>query len=128
MRYLIDTHTFLWFVTNDSKLSHDALDLIENDANAIFLSIASLWEMGIKFSIGKLKIHKPFQEFVDEQIHVNQLQLLNIEPSHITMVSILPFHHRDPFDRMLIAQAITEKMSIISADTAFDSYGITRLW
>lgn len=128
MRFLMDTHTFLWFLTDDSKLSHHALNLIEDETNEAILSLASMWEIAIKYSIGKLTLQKSFPDFVDEQIQINDFQLLPIETSHIKIVSSLPLHHRDPFDRMLIAQAITENMPIISADSAFDSYGVTRLW
>jgi PIN domain nuclease of toxin-antitoxin system len=128
MQFLIDTHTFLWFVTDDSKLSKYALELIEDETNEAILSVATLWEIAIKFSIGKLTLSKPFQDFVDEQIQINEFRLLNIEPPHINIVSSLPLHHRDPFDRMIIAQAITENMAIISADPAFDAYGVSRLW
>lgn len=128
MRILIDTHTFLWFVTEDSKLSDRAFQTIEDEANDVILSISSLWEIAIKFSIGKLKLKLPFQEFIDEQIQVNEFQLLTIQTTHLNIVAGLPLHHRDPFDRILIAQAITENMPVISADTVFDAYGITRLW
>ena len=128
MRFLIDTHTFLWFVTDDPKLSDYALGLIEDETNEVYLSMATLWEIAIKFSIGKLTLHKPFQDFVDEQIHINEFQLLKIEPAHVKTVSILPLHHRDPFDRMLIAQSIVENLPIISVDTVFDAYGVNRLW
>jgi len=128
MRILIDTHTFLWFVTEDSKLSDRAFQTIEDEANDVILSITSLWEIAIKFSIGKLKLHKPFQEFVDEQIQTNDFQLLTIEPTHINIVAGLPLHHRDPFDRILIAQGMVEGLPIISADKVFDAYGVTRLW
>jgi PIN domain nuclease of toxin-antitoxin system len=128
MRLLIDTHTFLWFVTNDSKLSDYALNLIENDANEVLLSTLSLWEIAIKFSIGKLILHQPFQEFIDEEMQTNNIQLLSLETSHIKKVANLPLHHRDPFDRMLIAQSMVEELPIISVDTVFDAYGVVRLW
>jgi PIN domain nuclease of toxin-antitoxin system len=128
MRILIDTHTFLWFVTEDSKLSDRAFQTIEDEASDIILSISSLWEIAIKFSIGKLKLKLPFQEFMDEQIQINEFQLLTIQPTHLNIVAGLPLHHRDPFDRILIAQAITENVAIISADKVFDAYGVVRLW
>ena len=128
MRFLIDTHTFLWFVTDDPKLSAHALGFIESETNEAILSMASLWEIAIKFSIGKLKLHKPFEDFIDEQIRINEFQLLDIEAPHIATVSTLPLHHRDPFDRMLIAQSVVEGLPIISADTIFDAYGVVRLW
>lgn len=128
MRFLIDTHTFLWFVTDNAKLSNYALELLEDETNEAILSMASLWEIAIKFSLGKLKLHKPYQEFIDEQIPLNELSVLHIETSHLNIVSGLPLHHRDPFDRLLIAQSISEQLPIISADSIIDAYGVTRLW
>lgn len=109
-------------------LSNEALELIEAEGNEAILSAASLWEIAIKYSIGKLNLRQPFTDFIEQQIEINDFQLLKIEVPHISIVSNLPLHHRDPFDRMLIAQSITEGLPIISADTAFDAYGITRLW
>ncbi|MBC8170147.1 MAG: type II toxin-antitoxin system VapC family toxin [Anaerolineae bacterium] len=128
MKLLIDTHTFLWFVNNVTTLSPKGKDLIENPDNEIFLSIASLWEIGIKVSTGKLKLEQPFQVFIDQQLAINNFSILNIAIPHITTVASLPFHHRDPFDRMMVAQALVEQIPIISRDAALDAYGITRLW
>lgn len=128
MKVLLDTHTFLWFVTDDSALSDQVVDLIESEVNEVVVSVASLWEMAIKYSIGKLKLRQPFSDFIKQQMDLNNFQLLKLEMAHINLVSDLPLHHRDPFDRMLIAQSITEALPIISIDKAFDAYGITRLW
>lgn len=128
MRLLLDTHTFIWFVEDNPKLSHDAKALIENGDNEVFLSAASLWEMAIKVNLGKLDLGLPFETFVPQQLAHNLVSLLDIRFSHIIPVATLPLHHRDPFDRLLISQSITEQMPIVSADTALDGYPITRLW
>jgi PIN domain nuclease of toxin-antitoxin system len=125
---LLDTHTFLWFIGGSDRLSAAARTLIEEPANQPFLSIASLWEMAIKLSIGKLTLACPFEDLIPEQMQLNGVQLLNIELAHVTPVTTLPFHHRDPFDRLLISQAIVERMPIVSGDPSFDGYQVTRLW
>ena len=128
MMFLIDTHTFIWYVTDNSRLSNQVLELINDENNQIFLSIASVWEMGIKHGLGKLTFNLPFERFIMQQISINDFMVLDIKISQITAVTQLPLHHRDPFDRMLIAQAMVENMPIISADTIFDAYPIRRLW
>jgi PIN domain nuclease of toxin-antitoxin system len=128
MKLLLDTHAFLWFIIGSSNLSDAARALIEDAANERFLSVASLWEMAIKLSIGKLSFSSPFDVLIPQQLSLNGIDLLNIEVAHAAIVATLPFHHRDPFDRLLIAQAIVEKMPVVSIDAALDTYGITRLW
>ena len=128
MRALLDTHAFLWFVAGDSHLSPSARTLIENAQHQPLLSLASLWEMAIKLSLGKLSLGQPFGTLIPEQMAQNGIELLQIEIAHVVMVATLPFHHRDPFDRLLIAQALVEQIPIISGDAAFDLYPITRLW
>lgn len=128
MRLLLDTHAFIWYTLNDEKLSNSAKILINNGNNQIFLSMASFWEMGIKHSIGKLRFKVPFDQFMEQQIYLNNFAILNIETTHIAIIASLPLHHRDPFDRLLIAQAMSEQIPIISIDLAFDAYPIQRLW
>jgi PIN domain nuclease of toxin-antitoxin system len=128
MRFLLDTHTFIWFVTDSPQLGVTAKALIEHEYNEKWFSIASVWEMAIKCSIGKLTFNLPLQTFVDQQMQQNSMDLLNIQISHLAIVSTLPLYHRDPFDRLLIAQAIAEKIPIISADVAFDAYAVQRSW
>lgn len=128
MRVLLDTHSFLWFIGGSVSLSPSARALIEDAENQPLLSMASLWEMAIKLSIGKLSLGQPFETLIPEQMKLNGIELLQIEMPHIVAVASLPFHHRDPFDRLLIAQAIVEQMPIVSGDHAFDSYTIQRLW
>ena len=128
MRILLDTHTFIWFVTDSSRLSSTAKALIEDEYNEKLLSIASIWEMGIKHSIGKLTFELPFMTFVTSQLQQNSMEILNIRIEHLDVVANLPLHHRDPFDRLIISQAMVEQLPIVGVDKAFDSYAVRRLW
>lgn len=127
MRLLLDTHTFLWFIDDSPRLSAHAKSLLESDAE-LLLSTVSLWEIAIKLSIGKLALARPFDVFIPEQLAFNSIKELSIGLKHLAVVSALAFPHRDPFDRLLIAQAITESLPIVSADAAFDLYSVKRLW
>jgi PIN domain nuclease of toxin-antitoxin system len=128
VRLLLDTHSFLWFINGSPQISTNARTLIEDASNQPLLSAASLWEMAIKLSLGKLSLAQPFEVLIPQQMRLNGIKLLGIEIEHTAAVSKLPFHHRDPFDRLLIAQAMVEQMPIVSADMAFDTYSIKRLW
>ena len=128
MRYLLDTHTLLWFLQGDKKLSDKARRLIDNPSNKKFLSIASLWEIAIKVSLGKLVLGKSFERLFPEQLYFNRIQILDITVDSLTKLTTLPFHHRDPFDRLIIAQALVEDLPIIGGDAAFNAYGIRREW
>jgi PIN domain nuclease of toxin-antitoxin system len=128
MKLLLDTHSFLWFINGSDNINPTARALIEDASNQLLLSIASLWEMAIKLSIGKLSLAQPFESLIPKQMQLNDIGLLNIEMDHVAIVAKLPFHHRDPFDRLLIAQAMVEHIPIVSADSAFDAYAIERLW
>lgn len=127
MKLLLDTHTFLWFIEDNSQLSGDARSLLESDAD-LLLSTASLWEIAIKNGLGKIVLAQPFAEFIPTQLAENEIALLAITINHLAAIPGLPMHHRDPFDRLLIAQAITENLPIVSLDGKFDAYGIERLW
>ena len=127
MRLLLDTHTFLWFIDDNPRLSSKAKSLLESDNDLLF-STASLWEIAIKSSIGKLSLPQPFGPFVSQQLRINAIDILQIETSHLHVVSTLPLQHRDPFDRLLVAQAIVEQLPIVSADGEFEGYSIQRLW
>lgn len=127
-RLLLDTHTFLWWVDDAPKLTAAARRAIGDPNNECYLSMASCWEMAIKSSLGKLQLARPVERFVSEQLAANAFTLLNIELRHTAKVEKLPFHHRDPFDRLLIVQAATEKLTIVSADRAFSDYGVKVLW
>jgi PIN domain nuclease of toxin-antitoxin system len=128
MKLLLDTHAFLWFIMGDPRLSATARSLIEDENNEKLLSVASLWEMAIKVSIGKLSLAEPFDVLVPREIKQNGFQLLGIDMAHTAVVAALPLHHRDPFDRLLIAQAKVEQVPIIGADSVFDAYLVKRLW
>jgi PIN domain nuclease of toxin-antitoxin system len=128
MRLLLDTHAFLWFVSGSAKLSGEARKLIDNPINQPYLSVASLWEMAIKVSIGKLSLDIPLETLIPQHMELSSINLLPIDLPHVAMVSTLPFHHRDPFDRLIIAQAMIEGIPVVSVDPAFDDYPITRLW
>jgi len=130
MRLLLDTHTFLWFLSDDAQLSDPARKLIEDGANEILLSMASLGEMAIKISLGKLTIGGSFDAFIPEQLALNSIGLLAISLAHTAAVSTLPFHHRDPFDRLLIATAIEERATILSFDEKLTLYSdlVKVLW
>jgi PIN domain nuclease of toxin-antitoxin system len=128
MKLLLDTHAFLWFITDDPALSRESKRLVEEPENDVILSVASLWEMAIKVSLGKLTISQPFEPFITSQLAANAISLLNISTGHVAVVATLPFHHRDPFDRLLIAQAMVEQLPVLSTDPVFDSYPIKRLW
>ena len=128
MRLLLDTHAFLWFLAGDSRLRVASRRRIENKANDKFLSIASIWEMAIKVSLGKLEIDDPLGEIVERGAGENGIALLGISKDHALRVGTLPWHHRDPFDRLLAAQAMHEGMGLLSGDSAFDAYGVRRVW
>lgn len=128
MKLLLDTHAFLWFVLGDDRCSVPARNLIEDESNEKWLSPASYWELAIKISLGKYRLPGPFREFINQSVHDNGFLILPIEPDHAATLTNLPFHHRDPFDRLIVAQAMTEDMPILSADKALDAYAITRQW
>ncbi len=125
---LLDTHAFLWFVAGDEQLTRKGRDAIEADGNEIVVSIASIGEISIKVAIGKLIIHCPLRRLIPSQLEKNGFELLPLGVGHCLRVSELPMHHRDPFDRMLIAQALEDGMPIVSGDSAFDAYGVPRIW
>jgi PIN domain nuclease of toxin-antitoxin system len=128
MRLLLDTHTFMWFVIDSPKLKSSVKSQIEDENNEKLLSIVSIWEIAIKQSAGKLSFALPFRVFIEQQLRDNSIELLNINLEHIEVVESLPFHHRDPFDRLIVAQAMVERMPVLSADAIFDAYPIRRLW
>ena len=126
-RLLLDTNAFLYFINNDSALSETAKNLLESEVN-LLISAASLWEIAIKFSIGKLTLPDSFGNFIPSQIQQNDIEILPVTLPHLEKVSVLPFHHKDPFDRLIIAQSMVEDLPVISSDAAFDSYKIERIW
>lgn len=128
MRHLLDSHTLLWYTLGYPQLSSTANGLIVNPANEILISPASYWEIAIKISIGKLTVHQPYEDFIDACLNKYGFRILPADPKHTARLIGLPFHHKDPFDRLLVAQAIVESIPIISSDAILDKYGITRLW
>ena len=129
MDYLLDTSSFLWFVDNDVKLSKVALEFLEYPNSNIYLSLVSIWELAIKANLNRgLELRLPFARFIDEELQTNRFHLLNISVSHLKRVSLLPLFHRDPFDRLLIAQSQVEGLPIITNDVAFDHYHVRRIW
>jgi PIN domain nuclease of toxin-antitoxin system len=126
-RLLLDTHSLLWFVANDAALSAVARDLIEA-ADEVFVSVASAWETAIKVQLGKLTLDAPTAEaFFDEQMRANGFTYLPIAPTHVFRAAGLPLHHRDPFDRLLIAQALAEGLLLVTREN-FHPYGVTTAW
>lgn len=128
MRAILDTHAFLWFIDGNPKLSGTARNIIETAENERLFSIASLWEITIKVSLGKLKVPLPFTKLIGEHVYGNAISILHIAPEHLDVLRALPFHHRDPFDRLLIAQSLSENLPLISHDEIFDGYGAQRYW
>jgi len=126
-RLLLDTNAFLYFINNDSALSKTAKNLLESEVS-LLISAASLWEIAIKFSIGKLILPDSFGNFIPAQLQQNDIEILSVTLPHLEKVSVLPFHHKDPFDRLIIAQSTVESLPIVSSDATFDSYGIERIW
>ena len=129
MNLLLDTSSFLWFVFDDNRLSAGAAERIVDSANEIYLSLASIWEIAIKANLRRgLELRRPFPDFIDYHLSANRFRLLDIKVSHLKAVYDLPLHHRDPFDRLLIAQSQVENIPVITSDAAFDAYDIHRLW
>jgi PIN domain nuclease of toxin-antitoxin system len=128
MRVLVDSHVFLWAVLEDPRLSLHAREIWLDEQNQLLISAASLWEIAIKVGLGKLAIDRPLKEFYAEELAKNSLILLPISADHAAALAALPPVHRDPFDRMIVAQAISEELSLLSADKLLDAYGIRREW
>ena len=128
MNILLDTHTFLRFINGEPNLSLEARSVIENETNERFISVASLCEMAIKISIGKLRFTSKFDDLIPSQLDQNGIKLLNISVRHAALLTTIPFHHRDPFDRMIVTQALVEQMPVISVDENFDAYSVNRIW
>ena len=128
MKYIIDTHVVLWIIDNNSQLSQKVKEIYLDENNEILLSMASIWEMAIKISLKKLEIPGTLSDFVKYHIIANNIRILDIRLSHIYRIENLPYHHRDPFDRLIISQSIDENIPIISSDFRFDKYEIDRIW
>lgn len=127
MRYLFDTHVFLWLAADDPQLTPAARALFVDSTEECFLSAASVWEIAIKSSLGKLAIATSLAHLVRGGLE-RGLRLLDVTADHAYLVESLPFHHRDPFDRLLVAQALHEGMHLVSRDAVLDGYPVTRIW
>lgn len=128
MPLLLDTSSFLWFVAGSDKLSGKAKELMEDFDNELVLSVGSLWEMAIKVSIGKLEMLREFDEFIPEKLEENEIEILHVRLAHLSEMMKLPFHHRDPFDRLIIAQSISENLPVIACDGIFKEYPVEIRW
>ena len=126
MTLLLDTHAFLWWVGDDPRLSARARRAITD--STCFISVASCWEMSIKAGLGRLDVPRPIARFLQEQLEVNGFSVLPVSLEHAAAVAEMPFHHRDPFDRLLAAQARHDDLAIVSADPVFRKYGVRRVW
>jgi len=127
MRLLRDTRIFIWWADHPEKLSHAALSALEDEANELVLSVASVWEMQIKIQLGRLKVSLPLRELVKTQQETNDLTVSPVALTHVLALDALPFHHKDPFDRLLIAQSIEEDLTLVSADSQFSAYAVKLL-
>jgi PIN domain nuclease of toxin-antitoxin system len=128
MKLLLDTHAMYWYIEGDSRLSSTARNLIQDLSNDVLISPASYWEIAIKISVGKWRLNRGYEEFIDIGLNRYGFQILPILPTHTAAVIGLPFHHKDPFDRLLVAQSMVEAVRIVSNDPALDAHGIVRLW
>ncbi|MEZ4609090.1 MAG: type II toxin-antitoxin system VapC family toxin [Caldilineaceae bacterium] len=128
MRILLDTHTFLWWTENSPKLSTTAHAAMTNGKNQLFLSVVSAWEIAIKAQLGKLAVSGDLSNFITEQIYLNRISVLPIHLQHALEVASLPLLHRDPFDRLLIAQSRQERIPILTLDPLISQYEVETLW
>jgi PIN domain nuclease of toxin-antitoxin system len=126
--FLLDTHAFPWMTADPDRLGPATRERVEDPSSELLLSIASVWEMAIKTSLGRLTLPGPVDRFVREQLTATRTTLLGIDAAHAAVVAELPWHHRDPFDRLLVAQALSGGLVILSRDAAFDAYDVERVW
>lgn len=127
MKLLLDTHIFIWWADQPEKLSPAALSALEDEANELLLSVASVWEMQIKIQLGKLKLSLPLKDLIKNQQETNEITVLPVALTHVLTLDAVPFHHKDPFDRLLIAQSIEEDLTLVSADSQFSTYSVKLL-
>jgi len=128
MNLLLDTHTFIWWADEPEKLSADALQALEDENNHLLFSLVSVWEMQIKIQLGKMQLSLPLKDLIESQEQANELKVLPVTREHIFALDSLPFHHKDPFDRLLIAQGMVENAIIVSGDPKLSTYPVTLLW
>jgi PIN domain nuclease of toxin-antitoxin system len=128
MNLLLDTHTFIWWADAPEKLSANALQALEDEHNRLILSVVSVWEMQIKAQLGKMKPSLPLKDLIESQQQANELEILPVSIEHVFELDNLPPHHKDPFDRLLLAQSIVERATIVSLDPKLSSYSVILLW
>lgn len=128
MKLLFDTHAFIWWDSDPTRLSAHALAACQNPENRLLLSVASVWEMQIKMQLGKLRLSLPLREIIETQQRTNQIAVLPITLPHVLVLDTLPTHHKDPFDRLLVAQAIIEDAGLITKDEVFAHYPVKVIW
>lgn len=128
MSLLLDTQALLWSLEGNPRLSAMAQQYVTMTAPPVYVSIASIWELAIKISVGKFALRVPLSTFVTQQIEANAITILTLQIGHLERVATLPLHHKDPFDRLIVAQALAEKLPLVSADAIFDVYGVRRIW
>lgn len=128
MRLLLDTHALLWIMMDDERLSAGARSAYASKRNDILLSVVSLWELSIKASLGKLEVDGGLRQRVERHLRENGITLIDVAAAHAWSVEHLPFHHRDPFDRLIAGTCLSEGFALISRDAAFDASGVTRVW
>jgi len=128
VRLLLDTHALIWFTEDSSALSAAAREAFADNTHEVILSVASIWELAIKVSLGKLKMSMRLDASFERRLERAGMRMMPIEYPHAARVATLPWHHRDPFDRLLVAQAMVEGMALLSHDEQLDAYGIQRIW
>jgi PIN domain nuclease of toxin-antitoxin system len=128
MKLLFDTHAFIWWANEPNKLSLNALSHCKDKNNEVILSVVSVWEIQIKTQLGKLKLTSALKDLVEKQININRIIILPVQLNHVLFVENLPNHHKDPFDRLLIAQANEEGAHLVSADSIISNYSVNILW
>ena len=128
MKLLLDTHTFIWWDSEPQRLSQQALNMCQDPENVLLVSVASLWEMQIKLQLGKLKLNTPLGELVSGQQEINKIDILDVKLEHVLALGKLPSHHKDPFDRLLLAQADIEEAILVSKDQIFTEYAVKVVW
>lgn len=128
MKLLLDTHTFVWWDSEPAKLSPQVLALCQDRTNSLLLSVASIWEIQIKLQLGKLKLNMPLVEIIESQQQRNSIEVLPVALAHVLALQNLPLHHKDPFDRLLIAQANVEGATLLCNDPVFTKYAVNVLW
>jgi PIN domain nuclease of toxin-antitoxin system len=128
VQILLDTHSLIWFLDGDDALSRRARLLIEDRENDTLVSIASLWEIAVKVGIGKLNLRAAYGELFPRLLEENAIDVLGASVRHFSRLTELPLHHRDPFDRLIVAQALEEGFVVVGRDSRFDAYGVERAW